>query len=88
MSRRIEKTSTAQPTKITVNGNTIVGSTYAQVVGVSISDNDGTLEFVYVNPQVKSEGHTVARITLPRKSIEQLAKIIPDTIEKYEEQKK
>lgn len=73
--------------QIKVNSNTVVGSNYAQIVAVNVTDTEVTLEFVYVNPQVKVEGNTVARVTLPRQAAQELAKIIPETIKKHEEKK-
>lgn len=74
------------PLEIKVNPNTIVGSAFSQVVGISVTDNDGTLDFVFVNSQTK-EGQTVARITLPRKTLEGLAVMIVNTYKKHDEKK-
>jgi hypothetical protein len=74
--------------QVKVNANTIIGSTYAQIVGVTVTDTEVTLEFVYINPQIKTQGQTVARITIPRQSAEGLAKIIPETIKQHENKKK
>lgn len=82
------KTASVQSVQVKVNANTIIGSTYAQIVGVTVTDTEVTLEFVYINPQIKTQGQTVARITIPRQSAEGLAKIIPETIKQYENKKK
>jgi len=73
---------------LVVNMNTYVGSTYSQVVGVTVTDIDLTLEFVYINPRDKTKGQIVARITLPRSAGEELAKIITGTITQHEKNKK
>lgn len=88
MDKDKQKSSTAPVPNIDVNTNTIIGSQYAQIIGVTVSDVDATLEFVYINPQIKTKGQTVARITIPRSSAEELAKIISETIKKHEEAKK
>ncbi len=72
---------------LNVKSGTIIGSTYSQVAGVTVTDNEVTIEFVYINPQIRTEGQTVARITMPRKSAQELAKIIPETITKHESKK-
>ncbi len=74
--------------QIKVNANSVVGSTYAQIVSFSVTDVDTTLEFVYINPQIKTEGQTVARVTVPLATATELAKIITDTIRRHEENKK
>ena len=48
-----------------INAGTVVGSQYAQLVGVSITDIDITLEFVFINPRDKTSGQVVSRVTLP-----------------------
>ncbi|OGK23265.1 hypothetical protein A3F58_00585 [Candidatus Roizmanbacteria bacterium RIFCSPHIGHO2_12_FULL_37_9b] len=48
-----------------INAGTVVGSQYAQLVGVSVTDIDITLEFVFVNPRDKTSGQVVSRVTLP-----------------------
>lgn len=66
--------------EIVINPGTYVGSAYSQLVGVTVTDIDITLEFVYINPRDISKGEVVARITLPRTSGENLAKTILDTL--------
>ncbi len=75
--------------EITVNTNTFLGSAFAQIVGVTVTDVDITLEFVYKHPRegVK-EAQVVSRITMPRSSGEDLAKAIFDTIRLHEAKKK
>lgn len=79
-----------QPIKnITVNPDTIAGSVYAQIVSVTVTDADITLEFVYLNPRPPADkGHVVSRVTLPRIAGEGLAKAIIETIKQHEEKKK
>lgn len=66
--------------QIAVRSSTVTGTVYSQLVGVTITDIDLTLEFVYVNPRPNkegvSEGEVVARVTLPIEA----AKGLPDTI--------
>lgn len=71
-----------------VNAGTFVGSRYSQIVSVTVTDVDITLEFVYVNPREKTKGQVVARVTMPRSSGEDLAKTILNTIKMHEMQRK
>lgn len=78
-----------QPQPITVKTNTFLGSLYSQIVGVSITDVDVTLEFVYKNPRQEiKEAQVVSRVTLPRQAGEELAKTILNTIKIHEAKKK
>lgn len=70
--------------KINVKSDTIKGSLYSQIVSITVTDIDITLEFVYLNPRIRTEGEVVARITLPRKAGEGLAKAIEETIVRHE----
>lgn len=72
---------------LNVNIETFVGSPYSQVVGVTITDIDITLEFVYVHPRDKTQGQVVSRVTLPRVAGEDLAKTILNTIAIHEKSK-
>ena len=67
------------------------GSVYSQLVGVTVTDFELTLEFIYVNPRPDPTqgkiGHVVARVTLPQKAAEGLAQIIVDTIKQHEKKK-
>jgi hypothetical protein len=74
---------------ITVQTNTILGSQYAQIVGVVVSDTEITLEFVYKNPREEiKEAQVVARITLPREAAFGLAETIFKTKQAHEAKKK
>lgn len=74
---------------LTVNTNTVLGSVYSQIVGVTVSDLDITLEFVYKHPREDAtEAQVVARVTLPRSVGEELAVAIVDTIKAHESKKK
>ena len=56
----------AEEKTINVKSDKILGSQYAQVVAVAVTDIDITLDFVYVSPQPDSTtGEVVSRITLP-----------------------
>lgn len=76
------------PAGLKVNIGTYRGSVYSQVVGVTVTDVDVTLEFVYINPRNKARGEVVSRVTLPRKVGEELAKIIMNTATLHEKQKR
>lgn len=71
-----------QEKQIIVRSNTVTGTVYSQLVGVTISDTDLTLEFVYVNPRPNKDGlldgEVVARVTLPIEA----ARGLPDSITK------
>ena len=42
---------------IAVNTGTHIGSRYAQIVGITVSDDDTiTLDFVFVHPREKNKG--------------------------------
>lgn len=73
--------------EIKINAGTFIGSIYSQVVSVTVTDVDVTIEFVYVNPRNKT-GQLVSRVTLPRKAGEDLAKLIVTTVKMHEEKKK
>jgi len=74
--------------KINVKSDTIIGTNYAQISSITVTDTDVTMEFVYVNPRPPvTEGKVVARITMPLKSAQGLSKGIVDTIKKHEEKK-
>ncbi len=68
---------------IKVNASTYIGSTYAQIVGISVTDNDLTLEFVFVNPRNVEEGQVVSRVTLPINAGLGLANTIQETINQH-----
>lgn len=70
-----------KPSQITVQvkTDTLVGSKYSQAVGVSVTDTDVTLEFVYLNPRDK-KGEVVSRVTLPIKAGQDMATVILNTI--------
>ena len=77
------------PQNITVNTGTFLGSHYAQIVGVTITDTDITLEFVYKNPREEiKEAQVVSRITMPRQAALGLAETIFKTNQSHEAKKK
>ncbi len=74
---------------LTVQANTFLGSTYSQIVGVTVTDVDITLEFVYKHPREDvKQAQVVSRVTLPRPVGEELSKTIVDTIRIHEAKKK
>lgn len=77
----------AKPQKTIINTGTVVGSTYAQLANVTVTDIDITLEFAFIHPRDKTMGQVVARVTLPRQVGEELAKIILTTAQMYEKRK-
>lgn len=74
-----------------VKSNTVIGTVYSQVVGVTITDIDLTLEFVYLNPRPnsdgKSQGEVVARVTLPIQAAQSLSDTITNTLLKHIDKK-
>lgn len=89
MTAEEKKYEKAVPKKLTVKSDRVIGSLYAQMVGVVVTDIDITLEFVYLNPRPQiEEAHIVSRITLPRRAGESLSKAILDTIKEHEQKKK
>lgn len=68
---------------VIVDSKTYVGSVYSQIVGISVTDNDLTLEFVFVNPRNNKEGQVISRVTLPINAGIGLANAISDTINKH-----
>lgn len=80
-----------QEKKLRVKSGTVVGTAYSQVVSVTITDTDLTLEFVYVNPRPNqegiSEGEIVARVTLPIEAAKGLSEIIEKTLTTHFEKK-
>lgn len=74
----------SQGENLIVDSSTHIGSVYSQVVGITVTDVDITLDFVYVNPRDKTKGQVVTRVTLPRSAGEGLANAIIATIKKHE----
>lgn len=70
--------------EIKVNPNSVIGTTYSQLVGVTATDYDATLEFVYINPRQKEEGVVVSRVTLPKSVALDLANTINLTIQSHD----
>ncbi|PIS14062.1 hypothetical protein COT65_00845 [Candidatus Shapirobacteria bacterium CG09_land_8_20_14_0_10_47_13] len=82
------KNTKTNPLAVNVKTGTVIGSVYSQLVGVTVTDVDLTLEFVYVNPRATTEGQVVARVTLLRAVGERLAKAIGETVLQHEAKKK
>ena len=83
------KKATPDATTVEVKTGTVLGSTYAQIVGVVVTDSDITLEFAYFNPRPgNKEAQVGSRITVPRVAGEGLATTIIDTIKKHEAKKR
>lgn len=74
---------------MTVKTNTFLGSAYAQIVGVVVTDTDITLEFAYFNPRPgNTEAQVVSRVTLPRRAGEGISNAILNAIREHEFKKK
>ena len=73
---------------VVINTGTFVGSTYSQVVGVTVTDTDITLEFAFIHPRDKTKGQVVARVTLPLNVGIDLAKAIMDTVQIHAKRRK
>jgi hypothetical protein len=76
------------PQQLNINTGTMIGSIYSQVVGISVTDTETTLDFIYINPQIKGQGSVVARVTLPRKALERLSTLIPEVLRQHDEKRK
>lgn len=75
--------------QITVHTTTVLGSQYAQIVGVVITDNDITLEFIYKHPREEiREAQVVSRVTMPKDAAYGLAETIFKTRQQHETKKK
>ena len=73
---------------LVIKTGTTLGSTYAQIVGVSVTDFDVTLEFVYRNPRPEiNEAQVVSRVTLPLPVAKELPDTITNTIKVHETKK-
>lgn len=73
--------------KVNINTGTIIGSQYSQLVGISVTDTDITIEFVFVNPrknlQGENDGQVVARVTLPINASLTLANAIQEAVNQH-----
>lgn len=74
--------------EIAINASAIIGSTYSQLVGVTVTDVDITLEFVYLNQRDRTKGQVVSRVTLPRNVGADLANTILTTLGVHDKKKK
>lgn len=81
----MEKKKTVQ--ELVVNTNTVVGSIYAQVARVTVTNYEMTIEFAYIHPAAPTEGQSVSRITMPVEAGRELAKTIL-SLDKIFEKKK
>lgn len=80
------ETTKIESAKVLVNKSTVIGSNYAQIVSVSVTDVDITYEFVFIHP-ADATGQVVSRITMPRGTGTQFAKAIVEIIKSHEENK-
>lgn len=66
---------------VIVPTNEVIGSTFSQLFNVSVDNANITIEFVYAHPQDPiNKSQIVSRVTLPRPSGEELAKLILSTV--------
>jgi len=72
---------------VVINAGTVVGSTYSQLVNVSVTDIDITIEFVFVNPRDKTQSQVVSRVTLPKDAGLKLAELIIRTNQFHDKKK-
>lgn len=72
----------------TIDARTIIGSQYSQLVGISVTDIDITLEFIFINPRDKRTGQVVSRVTLPFATGIDLANTILMTAKIHDKKKK
>lgn len=86
MQLMIEERKKPQVTTV-INSSTFTGSVYAQFVGVTVTEIDVTLEFVFINPRDNTKGQVVSRVTLPRKVGASLAETIFSVIKIQEKRK-
>jgi len=74
--------------KIPVKTESVIGTVFAQIVGIVVTDTFITLEFAYLNPRPETkQAYVVSRVTLPKMAGENLAKIIIKTIKEHENRK-
>lgn len=73
--------------ELIVNTSTIIGSTYAQIARVTVSNVEVTLEFAYVHPADITKGQSVARITMPIVAAHNLAETILRTEQIHQKRK-
>jgi len=78
----------AQTGKLVVDAATYIGSCYSQLVSVTVTDFDITLEFVYIDPRDKAKGEVVSRVTLPSQAGENLAEVIKNTVAAHKKKEK
>jgi Protein of unknown function (DUF3467) len=74
--------------ELIVNTSTVIGSTYAQIARVTITDIEITIEFAYVHPADPTQGQSVARVTMPVKAGIDLANMIRMVEQTHEKRKK
>lgn len=70
--------------ELKVATNTVVGSLFSQLVGVTVVNSEVTLEFVYIDPRTNTQGQVVSRVTLPIAAATSLAEVITSTIKKHD----
>ena len=75
------------PQDVIINTGTIVGSSYAQLSRITVSDIDITIEFAYIHPSDPTQGQSVARITMPIAAAVSLGETIIATKKIHEKRK-
>ena len=80
--------------KLKFNPATFVGSQYAHTGFVNVTDDDVTIDFVYLHPTslqdnaTEKEVQVVSRVIMPVSQAEQVAKIVLETIKRHAEKNK
>jgi len=77
-----------KPKELNINASSFVGSQYSQLVGVTVTGTEITLEFIYINARDGTKGEVVSRITLPSHIGINLAETITKTISEHKEKNK
>lgn len=75
-------------TTVNVNSSAFVGSQFAQMVGVGVTDTDVTFDFVFISALTPKQGQVVSRVTVSREVAKSLSESISSTIKKHDDSKK
>ena len=75
--------------EVKVNPTAYRGSTFSQATSITVTDNDITLDFIYIHPNMTvTEGHIVSRVTMPTHSALEMIRSMQETLKKHAENKK
>mgnify|MGYP006969363782 CR=1 FL=1 len=73
--------------KIQAKAGSIIGSQFAQIGVVHVTDTEVTFEFYYVHPSDNTSATAVGRVTMQKSEGKKLAEITLETIKKRESSK-